>query len=59
MSATGFAKPRRADAKPLMERLKIAGQRMLAPPEWCFERARRKIKAGHYHHDHDEKIVEP
>ena len=24
-------------------------------PEWCFRRAKKKIKAGHYDHDVDEK----
>ncbi|HEX7967509.1 MAG TPA: hypothetical protein VF502_04775, partial [Stellaceae bacterium] len=43
-----------ADVKPLLARLETARSRALTPPEWCFKLARRKLKAGHYRHDHDE-----
>jgi hypothetical protein len=43
-----------ADVKPLIDRLEKARRRSLAPPEWCFLLARRKHKAKHYQHDHDE-----
>jgi hypothetical protein len=32
----------------LLQRLEIARERSITPPEWCFEEARKKIKAGHY-----------
>jgi len=32
----------------LLQRLEIARGRSITPPEWCFEEARKKIKAGHY-----------
>jgi len=44
-----------ADCKPLFERFEKARKQMLTPPEWCFKLARRKHKAGHYHHDYDER----
>ena len=44
-----------ADSKPLFGRLERARDHMLTPPEWCFKLARRKHKAGHYHHDYDER----
>lgn len=44
-----------ADTKPLFARLEKARGRTLTPPDWCFKRARRKIEAGHYTHDYDEK----
>ena len=37
------------------DRLEKARNRMLVPPEWCFKRAQKKHKAGHYQHDLDEK----
>lgn len=43
------------ETKPLLIRIEKARQRALTPPEWCFKYARWKHKAGHYHHDHDEK----
>jgi hypothetical protein len=44
-----------ADTKLLIERLEKARARALTPPEWFFVLARRKHRAGHYHHDYDEK----
>jgi hypothetical protein len=44
-----------AEARPYLARLERARRSMLTPPEWCFIKARAKIKAGHYHHDYDEK----
>lgn len=44
-----------AEADPLMARLEKARVEMLVPPEFCFRQARRKHKAGHYHHDYDEQ----
>jgi hypothetical protein len=38
----------------LMERLDGARGHSLTPPEWCFKRAREKIKKGHYDFDVDE-----
>lgn len=32
----------------LLQRMEIARERSITPPEWCFEEAREKIKAGHY-----------
>jgi hypothetical protein len=45
-----------ADARPLIERLEKARARTLTPPEWSFKLARRKIEAGDYTHDYDEKL---
>lgn len=42
--------------KPLFTRMEKARQKALTPPEWCFKLARRKIQAGHYHHDYDEAV---
>ena len=39
----------------LMKRMEDARQRMHTPPEWCFKLARKKHKAGHYHHDYDQR----
>ena len=44
-----------AESKVLLDRLEKARGRMLVPPEWCFKRARRKHRAGHYEHDYDAK----
>jgi hypothetical protein len=44
-----------ADTKPLFARLEKARSRTLTPPDWCFKLARRKIEAGDYAHDYDEK----
>jgi len=44
-----------AEANPYLDRLEKARRRALAPPEWCFWLARRKLKAGHYQHDYDER----
>jgi hypothetical protein len=44
-----------ADTQPLVKRLEAARVEMLVPPEWCFKLARKKHKAGHYHHDYDER----
>lgn len=38
----------------LMARMDKARKNAGTPPEWCFEEARKKIKAGHMHHDYDE-----
>jgi hypothetical protein len=42
-----------ADTKPLIQRLEKARARALAPPNWCFNRARKLIEAGKYTHDYD------
>lgn len=44
-----------ADTMPLFDRLEKARSPMLTPPEWCFTSAQKKHKAGHYHHNYDEK----
>jgi hypothetical protein len=44
-----------ADTKPLIARLEKARSRTLTPPDWFFKLARRKIEAGDYTHDYDEK----
>jgi len=44
------------DSKPLFTRLRKAREPMLAPPEWCFAIAQRKILRGHYHHDYDKQM---
>jgi hypothetical protein len=44
-----------ADTKPLIARLEKARSQTLTPPDWCFKRARRKIEAGDYTRDYDEK----
>jgi hypothetical protein len=43
------------DTRPLFRRLERAREPMLTPPDWCFRAARKKIHAGHYHHDYDEQ----
>ena len=48
-----------ADAKPIIERLEKARRRVLAPPEWTFKLARRKLKSGHYRHDYDQRSDMP
>jgi hypothetical protein len=42
-----------ADTKPLVQRLEKARGRALAPPNWCFKRARKLIEADEYTHDYD------
>ena len=42
-----------AEAKPILERMEKARKRALAPPDWTFRAARKKVKAGHYTHDSD------
>lgn len=32
----------------LLQRLELARERSITPPEWCFKEAQKKIKAGHY-----------
>lgn len=32
----------------LLQRMEIARSRSITPPEWCFKKAREKIKGGHY-----------
>lgn len=44
-----------ADVNLLIARLEKARAEMLVPPDWCFKLARRKLKAGHYRHDYDER----
>jgi hypothetical protein len=46
-----------ADARPLIERLERARARALTPPKWYFKLARRKIQAGDYSNDYDEKLL--
>lgn len=43
-----------AEFRALMVRMDKARKNTETPPEWCFEEARKKIKAGHMHHDYDE-----
>jgi hypothetical protein len=40
-----------AEFQPLMERLEKARCASLTPPEWAFQSARKKVKAGHYDPD--------
>jgi len=44
-----------ADFRVLMARMEKARKSSETPPEWCFDKAREKIKTGHMHHDYDEK----
>jgi hypothetical protein len=44
-----------ADTKPLIARLEKARGQTLTPPNRYFKLARRKIEAGDYTHDYDEK----
>ena len=44
-----------AITNPLISRLEKARARSLAPPQWCFRRAQKQIKAGHYAHDYDQR----
>jgi hypothetical protein len=37
----------------LMNKLELARKSSYTSPEWCFRRAQKKIKAGHYHFDVD------
>lgn len=46
-----------SDFKALMARMEKARKHAETPPEWCFEEARKKIKAGHMHHDYDERTL--
>ena len=46
------------DVKPLMERLEKARSRSVTAPEWCFTRAKRKIKAGDYTFDIDVQSID-
>ena len=39
----------------LFERLEKVRSRALTPPEWFFRLARRKIRAGDYDHDYDQR----
>nr|WP_281721897.1 hypothetical protein [Nitrosomonas nitrosa] len=48
-----------AEAKPIIARLEKARGRALAPPDWTFQRARRKHKAGDYQHDYDQRSGMP
>jgi hypothetical protein len=42
-----------------MDRMDSARSSSPAIPDWCFEKARKKIKVGHYTFDADEKRAEP
>ncbi|MGO9120695.1 MAG: hypothetical protein ACLQPD_24165 [Desulfomonilaceae bacterium] len=46
------------DVKPLIERLEKARSYSVTPPEWCFRRAKRKIKFGDYTFDIDVESIE-
>jgi hypothetical protein len=46
------------DVKPIMERLEKARSSSVTPPEWCFRRAKRKIKTGDYEFDIDAKSID-
>jgi len=43
------------ESKPIFERMEKARARSHAPPNWTFKLARRKIEAGDYEHDYDER----
>lgn len=43
-----------AEARPVLDRLEEARGRALAPPEWSFRKAQKKVKSGDYDHDYDE-----
>jgi hypothetical protein len=47
-----------SDFRVLMARMEKARKFSETPPDWCFDRAQKKIKAGHYHHDYDERKSE-
>ena len=38
----------------LIEKMEIARGHSITPPEWCFEKAREKIQAGHYNFPGDD-----
>lgn len=42
-----------AEVQALMTRMEKARDRVLAPPNWSFKRARKEIESGSYTHDHD------
>lgn len=44
------------EANRLLDKLDKARKGALTPPEFIFWLARRKVKAGHYHHDHDAEL---
>lgn len=46
-----------SDFQKLMERLEAARAHSYTPPEWCFRRAQKKIKAGDYDHDVDSAVT--
>jgi hypothetical protein len=46
------------DVKPVMERLEKARSRSVTPPEWCFRRAKAKIKSGDYDFDIDVNSID-
>jgi hypothetical protein len=48
-----------AEVQALMARLEQARSRVLAPPNWSFNRARKIIKSGVYTHDHDLRETPP
>jgi len=48
-----------AEVQTLMARLEQARSRVLAPPNWSFNKARKLIKSGVYTHDHDLRETPP
>jgi hypothetical protein len=48
ITALGTHEELQAQFEQLMERMEAARTSSLTPPEWCFEKARKKIQAGHY-----------
>lgn len=44
-----------AEARPALDRLEQARGRALAPPEWSFRSAQKKVKSGDYAHDYDDR----
>jgi hypothetical protein len=48
-----------AEVQGLIARLEQARSRILAPPSWSLNRARKIIKSGVYTHDHDLRETPP
>lgn len=44
----------KAETRKLFKAMNDARKPSMTPPDWCFQLARQKIKAGHYIHDVDE-----
>jgi hypothetical protein len=40
-----------------MDRVDVARSSSITPPEWCFEEAQKKIKAGHYDFEVDLQLL--